>query len=99
MSTAHTSVPEVLDALKDVSYPADKERLVTAARAAGASEEVVKALGLKKGAAVDPQKDERMVCKLFRYTTHTLGVNPPDLFLRPESKDPLQVANIGVSIR
>ncbi|MGW7528648.1 DUF2795 domain-containing protein [Streptomyces sp. NPDC054783] len=44
MSTAHTSVPEVLAALKDVSYPADKERLVTAAQQAGASDEVVKAL-------------------------------------------------------
>ncbi|MER6068611.1 DUF2795 domain-containing protein [Streptomyces sp. NPDC001852] len=44
MSTAHTSVPEVLAALKDVSYPADKDRLVTAAREAGASDGVVKAL-------------------------------------------------------
>ncbi|WP_031162958.1 DUF2795 domain-containing protein [Streptomyces durhamensis] len=44
MITAHTSVPEVLAALKDVSYPADRERLVTAARAAGASDEVVRAL-------------------------------------------------------
>lgn len=44
MSTAHTSVPEVLAALKDVSYPTDKEHLVTAAREAGASDEVVKAL-------------------------------------------------------
>ncbi|GAA2204660.1 MULTISPECIES: DUF2795 domain-containing protein [Streptomyces] len=45
MSTARTSVPEVLDALKDVTYPADKDRLVSAARQAGASDEVVKALG------------------------------------------------------
>ncbi|MEU6773154.1 DUF2795 domain-containing protein [Streptomyces sp. NPDC046759] len=44
MSTARPSLPEVLAALKDVSYPADKERLVTAARAAGASDGVVKAL-------------------------------------------------------
>ncbi|GGV03679.1 hypothetical protein GCM10010260_45700 [Streptomyces filipinensis] len=44
MSTAHTSVPEVLAALKDVAYPADRERLVTAARAAGASDEVVRVL-------------------------------------------------------
>ncbi|MFF7091105.1 DUF2795 domain-containing protein [Streptomyces rubradiris] len=44
MSTAHTSVPEVLDALKDVTYPAGKEELVSAARQAGATEEVVKAL-------------------------------------------------------
>ncbi|MFI5685267.1 DUF2795 domain-containing protein [Streptomyces sp. NPDC051636] len=41
---AHTSVPEVLGAIKDVDFPADKDRLVTAARSAGASEEVVKAL-------------------------------------------------------
>ncbi|MEU2927238.1 DUF2795 domain-containing protein [Streptomyces sp. NPDC007251] len=44
MSTAHTSVPEVLAAVKDVSYPADKEHLVEAAREAGASDEVLKAL-------------------------------------------------------
>jgi hypothetical protein len=41
---AHTSVPEVLGALKDVDFPADKDELVTAARSAGAPEEVVKAL-------------------------------------------------------
>jgi tetratricopeptide (TPR) repeat protein len=52
-------------------------------------------LGLKKSSAVDPQKDERMVVKLFRYATHTLGVQPPELFLRPDSKDPLQVANVA----
>ncbi|WP_318205048.1 DUF2795 domain-containing protein [Streptomyces sp. SCL15-4] len=44
MSTEHTSVPEVLDALRDVTYPAGRERLVSAARRAGASQEVVKAL-------------------------------------------------------
>ncbi|MFF5439115.1 DUF2795 domain-containing protein [Streptomyces achromogenes] len=44
MSTGHTSVPEVLDALKDVTYPADKEQLISAARQAGAGDEVVKAL-------------------------------------------------------
>jgi hypothetical protein len=41
---AHTSVPEVLSTLKDIDFPADKERLVTAAREAGASDEVIKAL-------------------------------------------------------
>ncbi|MES4891008.1 DUF2795 domain-containing protein [Streptomyces sp. NPDC096012] len=41
---AHTSVPEVLDAIKDVDFPAGKDELVAAARSAGASEEVVKAL-------------------------------------------------------
>ncbi|MYW21994.1 DUF2795 domain-containing protein [Streptomyces sp. SID2955] len=44
MSTAHTSVPEVLDALKDVTYPAGKDRLVSAAREAGAPDGVVDAL-------------------------------------------------------
>ncbi|MER6263673.1 DUF2795 domain-containing protein [Streptomyces sp900105245] len=41
---ARTSVPDVLDALKDVTYPADRDRLVTAAREAGASGGVVRAL-------------------------------------------------------
>ncbi|WP_055490900.1 DUF2795 domain-containing protein [Streptomyces sp. TP-A0356] len=41
---AHTTVPEVLDAIKDVDLPADKEQLVEAARRAGASDEVIKAL-------------------------------------------------------
>ncbi|KOX11115.1 MULTISPECIES: DUF2795 domain-containing protein [unclassified Streptomyces] len=44
MSTAHPSVTEVLGALKDVTYPAGRDRLVAAARQAGASEEVVEAL-------------------------------------------------------
>ncbi|MFJ4522003.1 DUF2795 domain-containing protein [Streptomyces sp. NPDC088810] len=44
MSTAHTSVAEVLGALEGVAYPAGKDRLVEAARQAGASEGVVKAL-------------------------------------------------------
>jgi hypothetical protein len=37
-------VPLVLGALEDVDFPAGKDQLLTAARAAGASEEVVKAL-------------------------------------------------------
>ncbi|MGW4564959.1 DUF2795 domain-containing protein [Streptomyces sp. NPDC004561] len=44
MSTAHTSVPEVLAALNGVTYPAGRDRLVTAAREAGAPDEVVKVL-------------------------------------------------------
>ncbi|MFF9520404.1 DUF2795 domain-containing protein [Streptomyces achromogenes] len=44
MGTAHTSDPLVLDALKDVTYPAGKEKLISAARQAGAGDEVVKAL-------------------------------------------------------
>lgn len=41
---AHTTVKEVLDALGEVDFPAGKDDLLEAARAAGASEEVVKAL-------------------------------------------------------
>jgi hypothetical protein len=39
-----TNVAEVLDALGDVDFPADKERLVTAAEDAGASGDVVAVL-------------------------------------------------------
>jgi hypothetical protein len=42
--THHTNVSEVLGALKDVDFPAGKEDLMNAARAAGASEDVVAAL-------------------------------------------------------
>ncbi|MGQ4418629.1 DUF2795 domain-containing protein [Streptomyces sp. SAS_269] len=41
---ARTSVPDVLAAIRGVDFPAGKDRLVTAARAASAPEEVVKAL-------------------------------------------------------
>jgi hypothetical protein len=41
---AHTTVQEVLAALGDVDFPAGKDDLLAAARAAGASEEVQKAL-------------------------------------------------------
>ncbi|OKJ95099.1 hypothetical protein AMK26_31380 [Streptomyces sp. CB03234] len=41
---AHTDVPEVLGAIKDADFPADKDTLVSAAQRAGASEEVIKAL-------------------------------------------------------
>jgi Protein of unknown function (DUF2795) len=41
---AHTTVKEVLDALGEVDFPAGKDQLLAAARAAGASEEVQKAL-------------------------------------------------------
>jgi Protein of unknown function (DUF2795) len=41
---AHTTVKEVLDALGEVDFPAGKDELLAAARAAGASEEVQKAL-------------------------------------------------------
>jgi Protein of unknown function (DUF2795) len=41
---AHTTVKEVLAALGEVDFPAGKDDLLAAARAAGASEEVQKAL-------------------------------------------------------
>jgi hypothetical protein len=41
---AHTTIKEVLDALGEVDFPAGKDDLLAAARAAGASEEVQKAL-------------------------------------------------------
>src|SRR3954451_6573950 len=41
---AHTTIQEVLAALGDVDFPAGKDDLLAAARAAGASEEVQKAL-------------------------------------------------------
>jgi Protein of unknown function (DUF2795) len=40
----HTDVPEVLAAVKDVDFPADKDELVQAAKVAGASGDVVGAL-------------------------------------------------------
>jgi len=41
---AHTTVKDVLAALGEVDFPAGKDDLLAAARAAGASEEVQKAL-------------------------------------------------------
>ncbi|MFF2200362.1 DUF2795 domain-containing protein [Streptomyces sp. NPDC058145] len=41
---ARTSVPDVLAAIRGVDFPAGKDRLVTAARAASAPEEVIKVL-------------------------------------------------------
>src|SRR3954452_23070905 len=41
---AHTTIKEVLDALGEVDFPAGKDDLLAAARAAGASEEVQNAL-------------------------------------------------------
>jgi hypothetical protein len=41
---AHTTIKEVLDALGEVDFPAGKDDMLEAARAAGASEEVQKAL-------------------------------------------------------
>ncbi|MFP8940678.1 DUF2795 domain-containing protein [Streptomyces fenghuangensis] len=41
---AHTDVQEILGALKDVDFPADKDELLRAAKVGGASGEVLKAL-------------------------------------------------------
>ncbi|MFD5266424.1 DUF2795 domain-containing protein [Streptomyces sp. NPDC058335] len=59
---AHTDVPEVLHSLKDVRFPAGKERLVEAARRTGASEEVVKALrAVPQEESTSPQNVARSV--------------------------------------
>ncbi|MEW2515220.1 DUF2795 domain-containing protein [Streptomyces sp. NPDC046870] len=102
MSMAHTSVPEVLDALKDVTYPADKERLVSAARQAGASEEVVKAL---RGIPAEEYTNRADVARSVRVDPDSdLGINAtqraeqarqggkPGLsqHLREEPKTPIQ---------
>ncbi|AKN73246.1 hypothetical protein QR97_28920 [Streptomyces sp. PBH53] len=68
-----TGVPEVLDALKDVTYPADKDRLVSAARQAGASEEVVKAL---RGMPAEEYTDRADVARSVRVDPDSdLGTN------------------------
>lgn len=41
---AHVTVDEVLHVLRDVDFPATKDELIQAAQAAGASDEVVRAL-------------------------------------------------------
>ncbi|KNE79336.1 MULTISPECIES: DUF2795 domain-containing protein [Streptomyces] len=41
---AHTSVPQVLHAIKDVDFPAGKDELIRAAKVGGASEAAVAAL-------------------------------------------------------
>ncbi|WP_031505774.1 DUF2795 domain-containing protein [Streptomyces megasporus] len=41
---AHTDVREILGSLKDVDFPADKDELLRAARAKGASDEAMRAL-------------------------------------------------------
>ncbi|NJQ00164.1 DUF2795 domain-containing protein [Streptomyces zingiberis] len=41
---AHTSVPRVLHAIKDVDFPAGKDELIHAAREGGASEQEIAAL-------------------------------------------------------
>ncbi|MGW4439785.1 DUF2795 domain-containing protein [Streptomyces sp. NPDC004596] len=51
---AHTGVPAVLAAIEGVDFPAGRDRLVTAARASGAPEEVVDTLrGIPPGRYAD----------------------------------------------
>ncbi|MFJ8542129.1 DUF2795 domain-containing protein [Streptomyces sp. NPDC093586] len=44
MSHHHTSAHEVVDAIKDVDFPAGKDELIEAARRSGASKDAVAAL-------------------------------------------------------
>jgi cation diffusion facilitator CzcD-associated flavoprotein CzcO len=102
MSTAHTSVPEVLAALKDVTYPADKDRLVTAARAAGASDEVVKALrgipaeqytgreDVARSVRVDPDSDLERTATQRAEQAREGGKPGLSQHLREEPKTPIQ---------
>ncbi|GEJ98760.1 DUF2795 domain-containing protein [Streptomyces sp. NPDC003388] len=54
---AHTGVPAVLAAIEGVDFPAGRERLVTAARASGAPEEVVETLrGIPPGRYADREE-------------------------------------------
>ncbi|MFF8404318.1 DUF2795 domain-containing protein [Streptomyces sp. NPDC014846] len=64
---ARTSVPDVLDALKDVTYPADRDRLVTAAREAGASGGVVTAL---RGIPAEEYPSREAVARSVRADAH-----------------------------
>ncbi|MEU0005665.1 DUF2795 domain-containing protein [Streptomyces sp. NPDC006314] len=59
---ARTGVPEVLDTLKHVTYPAGKDELVAAAREACASDKVVEALrGIPAGEYAGPEEVARSV--------------------------------------
>ncbi|MFG2352426.1 DUF2795 domain-containing protein [Streptomyces sp. NPDC048521] len=99
---AHTSVPEVLDALKDVSYPAGKDELVTAAREAGASDEVVKALRgipaeeypgreeVARSVRVDPDSDLGHTAAQRAEQARQGGKPGLSQHLREEPKTPIQ---------
>jgi Protein of unknown function (DUF2795) len=99
---AHTSVPEVLGALKDVDFPADNDRLVTAARAAGASEEVVKALrgippeqytsreDVARSVRVDPDSDPGLTATQRAEQAREGGKPGLSQHLRDAPKTPIQ---------
>ncbi|GGS61485.1 DUF2795 domain-containing protein [Streptomyces cinerochromogenes] len=102
MSTAHTSVPEVLDALNEVTYPAARDRLVSAARQAGASEEVVKALralpaedytgrdDVARSLRVDPDSDLGTDATRRAEQARHGGKPGLSLHLREEPRTPIQ---------
>ncbi|GAA3133653.1 hypothetical protein GCM10010521_19340 [Streptomyces rameus] len=102
MSTAQTSVTEVLAALKGVDYPADKDRLVSAAREAGASEEVVEALRgmpaeqyagpeeVARSVRVDPDADLGHTAAQRAQQTRAGGKPGISQHLREEPKTPIQ---------
>jgi hypothetical protein len=99
---AHTSVPEVLEAIKDVDFPAGKEELVGAARSAGASEEVIKALrGIQpeqyagreevaRSVRVDPASDLGLNASQRAEQARDGGKPGLSQHLREEPKTPIQ---------
>ncbi|MET9293382.1 DUF2795 domain-containing protein [Streptomyces sp. NPDC003077] len=66
MSHAHTSAREVVGALGEVDFPAGKEELIDAAKTAGASSEVIKAL---RGIPADDYANKEEVA-------HSVRVDP-----------------------
>lgn len=74
---AHTNAKDVLRALDDVDFPADKDTLVRAARVAGASSEVVAALR-----AIPPEEYDNR-----EQVAHSVRVDPDsDLDLSPAQR-------------
>ncbi|MEV8045518.1 DUF2795 domain-containing protein [Streptomyces griseoluteus] len=99
---AHTSVPEVLEAIKDVDFPADRDELVEAARSAGASEEVVKALRgmppeqyanreeVARSVRVDPASDLGLTAAQRAEQARAGGKPGLSQHLREEPKTPIE---------
>jgi hypothetical protein len=65
---AHATVQEVLRAMEQVDFPAGKDDLLAAARAAGASEEVLKAL---RGIPPDEYANREEVARSVRLDPST----------------------------
>ncbi|MGW7258830.1 DUF2795 domain-containing protein [Streptomyces sp. NPDC054834] len=99
---AHTSVPEVLGAIKDVDFPAGKDQLVDAARSSGASQEVVKALRgippeqyasreeVARSVRVDPDSDLGLNATQRAEQAREGGKPGLSQHLREEPKTPIQ---------